>query len=62
MSLIHGHSVQEAVSKITAKTWQQIAAACLLGCLALAPLFGIEAIADAMGRDNFRRLILGRRP
>lgn len=60
VSLIHGHSFHEAVSRFAAETWQQVAAACLLGFLALAPLFGIEAVVDALGVQNFRRLVFGR--
>ena len=61
LSLIHGHSLNEALSRLFQETWQQVAASCLLGSLALAPLFGIEAIAAAIGGKDFHRLVFDKR-
>jgi hypothetical protein len=61
LSLLHHHSLHEALAAITAQPWQQVAASSLLGCLALAPFFGFQEIVDAMGSENFRRMMFTRR-
>jgi hypothetical protein len=61
LSLIHHHSLHEALGTITAEPWQQVVAMSLLGCLALTPFFGLQEIVDTMGSENFRRMMFTKR-
>ncbi|HET7083907.1 MAG TPA: hypothetical protein VFI23_03995 [Rhizomicrobium sp.] len=61
LSLLHHHSLHDALAILSAETWQRIAAMSLLGCLALTPFFGLQEMARAMGTQNFRRMMFERR-
>lgn len=61
VSLLHHHSFHEALAALAGETWQQVVASSLLGCLALAPFFCLKEVADAMGTENFRRMMFARR-
>ena len=61
LSLLHHHSLHDAVAKLATLTWQRVVAMSLLGFLALAPFFGIQELARVMGAENFHRMMFGRR-
>ena len=59
--MIHGRSAEQALAEdVTGRQWE-IAASCLLLWLVLLPYLGLQHLRAAMGTEEWRRLLLGRR-
>jgi hypothetical protein len=59
---IHGRGPAVVLAELTGGgRWREVAASCLLLWLILLPYLGFKALAEALGADRMRELLLGRR-
>jgi hypothetical protein len=58
---IHGRTMVQSLSEIAGGTWLEIVATCFLMWLILLPYFGFREIRDALGPDEWRRMLFGAR-
>lgn len=61
IGVFHGHTLAQTLGEMLDGRWREVVSGCVLVLLALMPYVGMQEVREALGEDEWRRLLRGRK-